>query len=414
MPTIDTIATLTAFDGRGPGSDAERRAALWLKDELGGGTRSVRLEPFWCRPDWALAQAWHALLGLAGGLVSVYHPTVGGVMVLAALLFVLADATTGVSPGRRLTPERASQNVVSSGKDTGTDGDDDRVRLILTANYDAGRMGLAYRDGPRRLAATLRRATGGRAPGWAMWLTVAVCWLLAIAAARLSGSHGTTIGLLQLPPTVALVLMAALLLELATSPVGPGASDNASGVAVALALARAVDVSTPRALRVELVLAGAGEGGGIGLRRFLRARSPELTPENAIVLGIAACGQGSPRWWNTDGPLIPLAYHPQLRALCAGIAQTETQLGATPHRGRGSTPALPGRMAGLPAITIGCRDERGLAARSHQPADTVTEIDRRAVDATLELALMLVDAIDTELTAPVGASSASAPSLTAA
>ena len=110
---------------------------MWLRDELGSGGRLARLEPFWCRPNWALAQAWHALLGLAGGLVGVYHPTVGAVMVLAALLFVLADAITGMSPGRRLTPERASQNV-SSSQESRTDAHDDRMRLILTANYDAG------------------------------------------------------------------------------------------------------------------------------------------------------------------------------------------------------------------------------------------------------------------------------------
>ncbi|HEY5316506.1 MAG TPA: M28 family peptidase [Solirubrobacteraceae bacterium] len=413
MPAIDTIAPLTAFDGRGPGSDAERRAALWLRAELSGGGRSARVEPFWCRPGSALAHAWHALLGLAGGLVTVSDPTVGGLMVLAALICVLVDEAIGISPGRRLTPERASQNVVSTRAQAQSE-PDDRVRLIVTASYDAGRMGLVYRDRLRRLAARLRRATGGRAPGWLGWLTVALWWLLVIVAARLHGSHGTTIGLLQLPPTIALVLVIALLFELASAPIGPAASDNASGVAVALALARALDVAAPRALRVEVVIAGAGEGGGIGLRRFLGARRGELTSANAIVLGISACGSGSPRWWHSDGPLIPLAYHPRLRELCAGIARSEPDLGVTPHRGRGATPALPARIAGIPAIAVGCLDEHGLHARSHQPGDTAEAVDRASVDATLELALMLVDAIDAELTARRGGSSAAPAGLTPA
>jgi hypothetical protein len=78
MPPIDTIASVTAFDGRGPGAGAERRLALWLREDLVSGERAARLEPFWCRPNWALAHAWHAVLGLAGGLVSVSHPAVGG------------------------------------------------------------------------------------------------------------------------------------------------------------------------------------------------------------------------------------------------------------------------------------------------------------------------------------------------
>jgi hypothetical protein len=185
-------------------------------------------------------------------------------------------------------------------------------------------------------------------------------------------------------------------------------------VAVVLALARALEVSAPRVLRVEVVLAGAGEGGGIGARRFLRARRRELTSRNAIVLAIAACGAGSPRWWRSDGPLIPLAYHPRLRALCADVARAEPRLGARPHRGRGATQALPARVAGLPSIAIGCLDERGLAPRSHQPTDARGAIDRAAVDGALELALMLVDAIDAQLVAPAGRSPDAPPSLTPA
>jgi hypothetical protein len=407
MPAIDTITSLSAFEGRGPASDAERRAALWLRKELGGGGRSARIEPFWCRPNWALAHAWHAVLGLAGGLVAVYHPTVGGAIVLAALLFVLIDTVTGISPGRRLTPERASQNVVAR-----RDGPahDDRLVLILTANYDSGRMGLAYRGGLRRAVAKLAR----EGPGWLAWLSAALLWLLAIAVARMTGSHGTTIGMLQLPPTIALVLAVALLLELASAPIGPGASDNASGVAVALGLARALDVAPPASLRVEAVLTGAGDGGGIGLRRFLRAHRGELAPENTIVLGFSACGAGTPRWWVSDGALIPLAYHPRLRELCAAVAAAEPQLGAASYRGRGAAPALPARLAGLPAIALGCRDEHGLAPRSHEPGDTATAVDRAAVDAAVELALMLVDAIDAEVATARAQSAGAASSLTPA
>lgn len=410
MPTADTIERLTAFDRRRSGSDAERRAALWLRDELEASGRPAAIEPFWCRPGSALAHAWHAALGLAGGLVSVSSPTVGGLMVLAALLFLLADAATGRSPGRWLTPERASQNVVSRRDEVQADPlQRARVRLIVTSNYDAGRMGFVYRDGPRRLAAKVHRATDGRAPGWMAWVTLALVWLLAVAIARFRGAHGTVIGVIQLPPTIGLALAIALLLELAGAPPGPAAADNASGVAVAIALARSLDAVSPKWLSVEVVLAGAGEGGGIGLRRHLRQRRRELIAENTIVLGISACGAGAPRWWRSDGALLPLAYYGRLRDLCATIAREDPGLGLAPHRGRGATPALPARIAGLPAIAIGCLDQHGLVTNSHQPADTAATIDPAAVDATLELALMLVDAIDAEVAAIGQATSGPAP-----
>ena len=106
MSTADTVAGLAGFSGRGAGSDAERRAARWLTSELEAGGRDARLETFWCRPNWAFAQLWHVALGLAGSLVCVSSPRVGGALVLVALLSAIADAVTGHSPGRLLTPER--------------------------------------------------------------------------------------------------------------------------------------------------------------------------------------------------------------------------------------------------------------------------------------------------------------------
>jgi hypothetical protein len=390
MSTVDTVAGLTGFAKRGAGSNSERRAAKWLAAELEATGREARLEPFWCRPNWAFAQLWHVGLGVAGSLVSVSSPKVGGALLLIALVCVVADATLGRSPGRRLTPERASQNVVSEAPATGK-----RVRLIVTANYDAGRTGLAYRDGPRRLAARLNRLLfGGHGPGWVAWLVVVLTWLLAVAIARVGGAGGTGIGIAQLLPTVALVLGFATLVELATSDFGPGANDDATGAAAAVALVRALDTGPPVNASVELVLAGAGDGAGIGLRRHLKARRRELKATNTVVIGIAACGAGRPRWWVSDGSLLPRRFHDRLRELCERIATDESYLGAGPHRGRGASPALPGCSAGVPSLSIGSLDSENAASRSHQPTDTIEWIDSEALDATVQFGLLLVDAVD--------------------
>jgi hypothetical protein len=391
MRTDETLSGLAEFERRGAGTDAERRAARWLGQDLGGGGREVLFEPFWCRPNWALAHAWHVALGLAGSLLSVSAPGVGAALILVALLSVFADALLGASPGRRLTPERASQNVV--GLPPGTGGSA-HVRLIITANYDAGRMGLAYRDLPRAAAARLRELTHGLTPGWLGWLAIALAWLEVVAIIRIEGSGGTAVGAAQLIPTVALVLALALLLDLASADFGPGGGDNGSGVAVAIALARALDAAPPRRTAVEVVLEGAGDGSGIGLRRFLQRHKRELRPANTVVLGIAACSAGAPRWWVSDGALVPLGYFGRLRELCAAVSRDDAELGARPHRARGRSPALPARIARLPAITIGSLDQRGLVPRSHQSHDTAEEIDAAAVGREVEFGLLLVDAID--------------------
>jgi hypothetical protein len=105
MRPIETTTALAAFDGRGPGTDAERRAARWLAGELVSSRHRVRIETFWCRPNWALAHAWHVALALAGSLVSVGDPIVGTVLLAVAFASTVADELVGTSIGRRLSPK---------------------------------------------------------------------------------------------------------------------------------------------------------------------------------------------------------------------------------------------------------------------------------------------------------------------
>ena len=397
MQAQDTATQLTRFERRGAGTDAERRAAVWLAGQVRGGRRRATLQTFWCRPNWALAQAWHTLAAIVGSLLEVHHSVLGGAIVLAALLCVIADGITGHSPGRRLTRERASQNVVSRASAPPEGGSEPpRVHLVITANYDAGRTGLANRTGLRAAAARLRRIAGPLSLGWLGNLALAMVWLLVVAVLRHQGATGTAIGVVQLIPTTVLVLALALLLELAGASFGPAASDNAAGTAVAMSLVRALDAAPPRRLQVELVLQGAGEAGMVGLRRHLRLRRRELRPATTIVLGIAAAGGGRATWWASDGPLLPLRAFARLRRLAAQTLNA-TGTARRPHRGRGTSPAWPARTRRLPALTIGCLDARGLAPRSHQAADVPAALDPAALDGLLQFALTVVDAIDADL-----------------
>ena len=408
MRAAETAAALTEFPRRGAGTDAERRAAVWLAREVRSPRRTVYLETFWHRPNWALAHAWHCLIAVAGGLLMVSHAAVGGAFVLVALISVLADWLTGRSLGRRLTREHASQNVVSPAPAPGTSDTAPEVRLIVTANYDAGRTGLADRNAVRATGARLKRLAGGGrfTPGWMGWLVIELIWLLAVAVIRDSGTNGTPIKIAQLIPTAALVVQAAFLLDLASAPFGAAAGDNAAGTAVAIALVHALDAAPPRRLGVELMLQGSGQNGMIGLRRHLRGRRTDRRPANTVVLGIAACGAGRPCWWVSDGAMVPLRYLARLRDLAARTGGPAAPLQAIAHFGRGTGPALPARPAGIPALTIGAVDGRGLAPRSQQASDTAQALDPAALDRVLEFALTLVDALDADLTRPTGRSGA--------
>src|SRR6202011_3478492 len=98
-------------------------------------------------------------------------------------------------------------------------------------------------------------------------------------------------------------------------------------------------------------------------------------PRDTVVLGTAACSAGAPRWWSSDGSLVPGRYARSLHRLAAGGAAGEPYLRAAPYSGRGATPAWPARRRRIPALTIGCLDSRGVVPRSHQRTDTSDRID---------------------------------------
>ena len=407
MRPRETITALAAFEGRGPGTDAERRAAQWLARELVADRQRVRIETFWCRPNWALAHAWHVALALIGSLLSVSHPTIGVVLLTVALVSTVADEVAGTSLGRRLTPERASQNVIATARSSGSrsgsgsgsgPGPDPPARLIVTANYDAGRTGLIYRDPVRATAARLRRATGGVAPGWLAWLVLASAYELAIAIVRLTAHHHPhALGVLQLPPAVALVLALALLLDAAGAGYGPGAGDNAAGTAVAIELARTLAAAGAsgaagagadpgRTATVELVLQGAGQDEQIGLRRYLRTRKRELRQANVAVLGIAACGAGHPAWWSSDGRLVPLRYATQpTNARTTDERDRSPRPGddagaaRTRHRPASNRDRVPGRSRARPPLSSASRLPGANRRRRAEPSDHArTDADSRA------------------------------------
>src|SRR3954462_5754278 len=156
-----------------PGTDAERRAARDLTRRLEALGRDVDVEPFEVWPAYPLAHLIHAVLAIAGSVISVYSPLVGLALVVAAVVLAFGDGTGLFMLTRRLTGRRASQKVVSS------EGGGKPGAPVLVAHYDAGR--------PPRPFPVL------------FWSMVAV---LLCSLARLAGLDGTALTAVQFVPTV--------------------------------------------------------------------------------------------------------------------------------------------------------------------------------------------------------------------
>ncbi len=353
---------LCTSPGRGACTDAERRAAMWLHDELRERGHEAWVETRWVRPQRAAVLALGCLLVVTGGLLSTAEAIAGLVVAGVGAASLIVEAAGWLGPVRALFPRRATQHVLTAAPEEG-------VVLVIAAAYDAPKRGLVLND---RWRARLRRL-----PAWALAACGAV--VAAAAGARVGGLDAGWLGAAQLAPTIVLLVALAAAADVALSTWAPGANDNASGVAVAMALLDELAREPPRMLTPALLLAGAGHAMPRAVASHLRGEG--LRADRAVLLELGPCGAGRPAWG---------ARHPQVRAAAERAAAA---LGLDPSARRPRRPAA--RVAG---IRIACLDERGISPRAHQEDDTPEHVATAATDAALDLALGVVDALDAELT----------------
>src|SRR3954454_995099 len=136
---MEVIRELCSFEGRGPGTDSERRAANMLAGRLRNIGRRAQVEPFFAHPEYAVVHLIHAAMGVAGSVIATVQPAIGFTLVFLAAVSTYLDLNTRLYLVRSLLFRRVSQNVVSPG-----DRPDAPTRLILMAHYDAARTGYVF------------------------------------------------------------------------------------------------------------------------------------------------------------------------------------------------------------------------------------------------------------------------------
>lgn len=390
---MDLLAEIDALVGvarRAPGSDAERRAAAHLQGRLKELGREVEVESIDVWPNWPLAYAILAALGVLGSVLSVSVPALGAALALLAALLTFLDAGVLLPTLRRPLGRRASQNVVSWG-------DRDKPGLLLLlAHYDAGRGGLALSQKveERRAAVghLVRRPIGALEPLFWAELAVLVCCLL-----RLPGLGGTLLTVVQFIPTVLLIVAVALLLDIALSGTKGGENDNATGAALALRLAERFGGGRLEHFDVHVIFTGGQKAIAAGSRAFVKRHKPELGRERTVILNLDAVGSGTVRYTSREGPLVAIKSHPQLVQLCDTIAaddQDQNAFGARPIVNRTASDGYAARSAGLPAITISCRGRLDYA-----PA----RVDEQALERAEGFCVELIQRLDAEVGADIAA-----------
>jgi hypothetical protein len=380
VEAIREIEGLVAFEGRWPGTDAERRAAGHLEQRLQALGRNVDVEPTSIHPNYPVTHAIHALIGIVGSVLSVTVPVAGAALVLFAAVSAFGDLTGTFHLMRRLTGRRASQNVTSA------EGGDKPGIVILTAHYDAARTGTVFSRRAVERRATfgklIRRGLGPFEPFF--WALVVI---LACTIGRLIGFEGTGFTVVQFIPTVVLIASIPLLIDIALSDVVPGANDNASGVATVLRLADRYGGRLEH-FDVWVVFPGAEEALLLGMREWMRAHKRELDAERTVFINVDMAGNGTVRWIEKEGLVAAMRYHPTLVSLCEEIGDGRAMTS------RNATDALMARAAGFPAITITSRNALDYAPNWHQPTDTPDRIDLDSLDRTYDFCCALIERLD--------------------
>ncbi|MGH2954254.1 MAG: M28 family metallopeptidase [Solirubrobacterales bacterium] len=393
---MEVVRELCSFEGRLTGTDAERQAANRLAERLRALGRRAEVEPTYVHPQVGLVYAAHCLIALAGSLAGVAIPALGFGLVLVAATSMYLDLNARLYLLRLLFFRRASQNVVSPGARPQA-----RARLLLSAHYDAARTGAAF--APRRmrvLAAAQRRLGFVFSPSRLLFWSVAA--LLPLLGARMAGIDAAWISVLQLPPTLVVLVALFAFVDIALSPVVPGANDNASGVATALSLAAELDRDPPRHLDVWVLLTGGEECLAQGMRAFLREHRGDLDPSSTYLVNLDSVGAGEVRFEVGEGPTVTYALDSRLTQLCAAIAEADAEggkeLAARPLVHGFLTDALPARHARIPATTITCLEPAAAVPANYHTLDDVPDaLDPAALERAHDFALALIRAVDRDL-----------------
>jgi len=369
------IHELADFE-RPSASDGERRAAVWIAE---------RLEALGC--DTALEQErahggyWWPL-GLANALaVGAAALALGrrgrSTRALAAVAGALTAAAVwdDLGHGRRwfrraLLPHRSTWNVVASA------GDPDAERTVaVVAHHDAAHSGLVFHPalgqiGPRFLP-RLHERSGRTLPIlYGVWLGP-----VAIGAGALLG-RGSLVRTGLLVSLGAIAVMA----DIGSRKVVPGANDNLAAVGVLIALAEAIRERPIDGLRVLLISTGSEESFSEGMQAFGRRHFGELDRDNTEFLCLECLGGRTLIVLEGEGMLRMRDYTVAMRNELAAAAD---DVGASAGRGIRTVAATDGLIslrAGYPTVTLASVDETKLPRNYHWPTDTPDALEWQTIE----------------------------------
>ncbi len=181
-------------------------------------------------------------------------------------------------------------------------------------------------------------------------------------------------------------LGAAILADIARSPIVPGANDNLSAVATLVALAERLRDKPVEGVRVLLVSLGAEEVCQGGIYGFGETHFPELDRDRTWFLNIETVGSPHLVLMEGEGTVVMEDYYDRpFRDL---IATTAARAGIPLRRGmrwRNSTDAVIPNRAGYPIATVASMNRYKALSNYHLMTDTPENLDYGTIASAVDL-----------------------------
>jgi hypothetical protein len=362
---LHELVTELAGIERPSASPGEREAAEWLLRRLAehGIEGRIETDPAHGTYWWPLGIA--AAAGAVAGVAALRgRRRLGGLVAALATAAAVDDLPPhGTRALRRFLPQGERSQVLAQ------IGSADAERtVVIHAHHDAPRSGILY--SPAIPEVIFDRflpisALPDTSPPL-MWPVVGGPLTVAVGAAL--GSRALTrAGVLLSAGTVA------VLGEIATNDIVPGANDNASGVAALIGVARALAENPPESLRV-ILLSTSEEATCDGMAAFARRHFGELPVDRTFFLCLESVGSPKLAVLRGEGMLRMTEYPGRSLALLDGLAEV-LGIELEPNlRNRNATDAVVPLTAGYECAAVVSVTRLHQIANYHWPTDTADRV----------------------------------------
>ncbi len=377
-PALREVVERLAQIERGPGSQGEAAAADWLSERLKQAGCEVEVEPAQFYDGYMEPIGRLTAAAALGGLLAHRRGgrLLGGLTAAVAALLIADDVSNTWRVFRKTAKPLPTQNVVAIAGDRNA-----QRTLVLLAHHDAAHSGHIFDD---RLQNLLELKFPGiferfdtSVPLW--WLVLAGPIAVALGAARKRKA------LLRLGIGGSALATAAMV-DIARSPIVPGANDNLTAVAVLVALAERLKAEPLDGLRVMLVSCGAEEVVQGGIYSFAEKHFPQLDREQTWFLGLETLGSPLLALLEGEGPILMEDYPDvRFRDLVARVAGERGLPLRRGMRARNSTDATIPCHAGYPTATLVSFNRAKALSNYHQMSDTPENVNYATVTQALHL-----------------------------